>query len=105
VPLTATFVPGTETLLGYAATVRIENPGDRDVTGWRVTLTVPGGNPVTAAGASVAQDGETAAFTPDGDGTVPAGGAVTFSFEVDGVLAALPGDCAIDGVPCSSPRS
>ena len=36
--------------LGYAGTVRIDNPGNRDVTGWRVTLTVPGGNPATASG-------------------------------------------------------
>jgi hypothetical protein len=88
-------------LLGYAGTVRITNPGNRDVTGWRVTLTVPGANPVTASGATVAQDGETVTFTPDGDATVPAGGAVTFSFQVAGLLTALPGGCAIDGAACS----
>ncbi|WP_433720146.1 cellulose binding domain-containing protein [Actinoplanes sp. CA-051413] len=93
--------PAEDGLLGYAGTVRIENPGSRDVTGWRVTLTVPGGNAVTATGASVAQDGETVTFTPDGEPTVPAGGAVTFSFQVAGLLSALPGACAIDGSPCS----
>jgi hypothetical protein len=104
-PLAATFshVAGAaeDGFLGYAGTVRIENPGDRDVTGWRVTLTVPGGNPVTGSGVSVHQDGETVTFTPNGDATVPAGGVVSFSFEVAGLLAALPGGCAIDGVACS----
>jgi hypothetical protein len=104
-PLAATFShvadAAADGFLGYAGTVRIENPGDRQVTGWRVTLTVPGGNPVTGSGVSVAQDGETVTFTPDGDATVPAGGAVTFSFQVAGLLAALPGGCAIDGIACS----
>jgi hypothetical protein len=104
-PLTATISHVADTaedgLLGYAGTVRIENPGARDVTGWRVTLTVPGGNAVTATGASVAQDGEMVTFTPAGEPTVPAGGAVTFSFQVAGLLSALPGACVIDGSPCS----
>jgi hypothetical protein len=104
-PLTATISyvvdPAEDGLLGYAGTVRIENPGVRDVTGWRVTLTVPGGNTVTATGASVAQDGETVTFTPAGEAVVPAGGTVTFSFEVDGLSAALPGGCVIGGSPCS----
>lgn len=104
-PLTATIShvadPAEDGLQGYAGTVRIENPGARDVTGWRVTLTVAGGNAVTATGASVAQDGETVTFTPAGEPTVPAGGAVTFSFQVAGLLSALPDACAIDGRPCS----
>ncbi|GAA3917530.1 cellulose binding domain-containing protein [Actinoplanes auranticolor] len=104
-PLTATISYVTDTaedgLLGYAGTVRIENPGTGDVTGWRVALTVPGGNTVTATGASVAQDGETVTFTPSGEAAVPAGGSVTFSFQVAGLLAALPGGCVIDGNPCS----
>ena len=104
-PLAATLSHVVDTsedgFLGYAGTVRIANPGDREVTGWRVTLTVPGGSPVTASGASVAQDGETVTFTPDGDPTVPAGATVSFSFEVPGLLTVLPGGCAIDGSPCS----
>ncbi|MFI7544201.1 cellulose binding domain-containing protein [Actinoplanes sp. NPDC049599] len=104
-PLAATFSHVADAagdgFLGYAGTVRITNPGSRDVTGWRVTLSVPGDHPVTASGATVARDGEIVTFTPDGDPTVPAGGAVSFSFEVAGLLAALPGDCVIDGVACS----
>ncbi len=104
-PLAATLSqvaePAEDGFRRYAGTVRVSNPGDRDVTGWRVTLTVPGGNPVTASGATAAQDGETVTFTPDGNATVPAAGAVTFSFEVAGVLTALPGGCAIDASPCS----
>ncbi|GAA3334996.1 hypothetical protein GCM10020358_01520 [Amorphoplanes nipponensis] len=104
-PLTAVLRHAEEAaadgFLGYAATIRLENPGSREVTAWRVTLTVPGGNPVTASGASVGQDGETVTFTPLPGATVPAGGAVTFSFEVAGLLAALPGGCTVDGAPCS----
>jgi hypothetical protein len=50
---------------------------------------------------SITQDGETVTFTPEGDATVPAGGEVTFSFGVAGLLAALPSGCAINGESCS----
>jgi hypothetical protein len=88
---------------GYTGTVRIDNPGDRDVSGWRVTLTVPGGNKVhKATGASVTQDGEMVVFTPAKKATdVPAGGSVTFTFQVTGVLTGEPSDCFVDGRPCS----
>ena len=104
-PLTATLTHVAdltdEGFLGYAGTVRIDNPGGQAVTGWRVTLTVLGANVVDGSGVSVAQDGESVVFTPSGDGTVPAGGSVSFSFDVLGTLLALPVGCAIDGNPCS----
>jgi len=104
-PLTATLTHVADLtdagFLGYAGTVRIDNPGGQPVTGWRVTLTVLGANVVDGSGVSVAQDGESVTFTPSGDGTVPAGGSVTFSFGVLGTLLALPVGCAIDGNPCS----
>jgi hypothetical protein len=87
---------------GYAATVRIANPGRYAVTGWTVTLTVPNGKKIRQAdGATVAQHRGEVVFTPSGNATVPAGGSVSFSFEVKGLL---PGDltgCTIDGRPCT----
>jgi hypothetical protein len=104
-PLTATFshvVDVTEDgYAGYTGTVRIDNPGDEAAPDWQVTLTVPGGNAVHGRGVEVDQDGESVAFTPDGDEAVPAGGSVTFSFDVRGTLETLPLSCAIDGDPCS----
>ena len=100
-PLTAVLSHFADGLLGYAGTIRVENPGVREVNGWQVTLTVPAGNAVTASGVSVVRDGDTVTFTPAGATTVPAGGAVTFSFEVGGLLAVLPGGCAINGRACS----
>jgi hypothetical protein len=86
---------------GYSATVTIDNPGASAVSGWRVSLTVPGGNQVrNVQGVTVAQDGARVVFTPKGAGTVPAGGSVSFTFAVKGLLAAEPTDCAIDGHPC-----
>jgi hypothetical protein len=86
---------------GYSATVRIDNPGAYDATGWRVTLTLPDGTRVRRAdGAAMSQHRGTVEFVPSGNATVPAGGSVTFTFEVRGVLAADPGDCTINGSPC-----
>ena len=87
----------------YTGTVRIDNPGDKDVSGWRVTVTVPGGNQVRKPkGASVTQDGETVVFTPDGKAAdIPAGGSVTFTFQIAGVLTGEPSNCSVDGRPCS----
>ncbi len=86
---------------GYSATVQIDNPGTSDVTGWRVTLTVPEGTRIRKAdGAAMSQHRGTVEFVPSGNATVPAGGSVTFTFEVRGVLAADPGDCTVNGNPC-----
>ena len=86
---------------GYSATVQIANPGTYDVTGWRVTLTVPDGTKIRKPdGAAMSQHGDTVEFVPSGNATVPAGGSVTFTFEVRGVLAGDPSDCTINGSPC-----
>jgi hypothetical protein len=87
---------------GYAATVRIANPGRYAVTGWTVTLTVPNGKKVRQAdGATVAQHRGEVVFTPSGNATVPAGGSVSFSFEVKGLLPDDLTGCTIDGRPCT----
>ena len=86
---------------GYTATVRIENPGTYDVAGWRVTLTVPDGTRIRKVdGAAMSQHRDTVEFVPSGNATVPAGGSVTFTFEVRGALAADPADCTINGSLC-----
>jgi hypothetical protein len=88
-------------LLQYSGTINVDNPARRAAGGWQVTLMIPGGNPVSADGAVVAQDGEYATFTPYGDAAaVPPGGEVTFTFVVHGVLPAEPWNCAIDGRAC-----
>ena len=82
---------------GYTGTVRVSNPGERRAD-WTVTLTVPGGNPVTASGATVSQDAEAVTFTGE---PIAAGESVSFTFTVDGTLAELPGGCRVDGNACS----
>ncbi|GAB1693137.1 hypothetical protein KRM28CT15_49400 [Krasilnikovia sp. M28-CT-15] len=105
-PLTATFShtadTGPDGLTDYVGTVRVANPRDRAAGGWRVTLKVPGGNAVDADSAvTVTQDGEKVTFTPAGEATIPAGGSVTFTFTVRGVLTAEPLNCAINGDGCA----
>ncbi|RZU49045.1 cellulose binding domain-containing protein [Krasilnikovia cinnamomea] len=105
-PLTATFTHTSDTgpdgITDYAGTVRVTNPRDRAAGQWRVTLKIPGGNAVDAdAAVAVTQDGEKVTFTPPGDATIPAGGSVTFTFRVQGVLTAEPLNCAINGDPCA----
>jgi hypothetical protein len=88
---------------GYVGTVRLDNPGRTAAVGWRVRLTVPGGNPVVPGeGVAVVQNGEQVVFRPRaGLARVPAGDSVSFTFTVGGVLAAEPSGCFIDGDPCS----
>ena len=83
---------------GYRAAVRVSNPGERVNDGWRVTLTVPGGNTVTASGATASQDDETVTFA---GGPIAPGESVSFTFTVEGTLAELPSGCRIDGRACS----
>ncbi len=86
---------------GYSATVRIDNPGAYNVTGWRVTLTALDGTRIRKVdGAAMSVQGDTVEFVPSGNATVPAGGSVSFAFEVRGALAADPADCTINGAPC-----
>ncbi|UQU67089.1 cellulose binding domain-containing protein [Couchioplanes caeruleus] len=101
-PAEATFTytaeEGESGWTGYSGQVRVRNPGDSANAGWRVTLTVPGGNRVDASGASASQEGETVTFTGD---PIAGGGSLSFTFTVDGTLTGLPGGCRIDGNACS----
>ncbi|WP_199513620.1 cellulose binding domain-containing protein [Nucisporomicrobium flavum] len=102
VPAVATFTytaeEGESGWTGYSGQIRVQNPGSSVNTGWRVTLTVPGGNRVDASGASAGQEGETVTFTGD---PIAAGDSLSFAFTVDGTLTELPGGCRIDGTACS----
>ena len=88
---------------GYVGTVVLDNPGGSADGSWQVTLTVPGGNLVSGRGpVEVSQRGESVVFTPSGaGGAVPAGGSLSFTFTIRGVLSALPHGCTIDGRACS----
>lgn len=104
-PLTGSYTTvGTE-LLAYRGAVRIANPGPAPVDGWTLVITLPG--PLLAVsdviGGRARKDGSTWTFEPDASsGRVPAGGAVTVSFRVNGaLLSAAPTGCLVDGRPCT----
>jgi hypothetical protein len=105
-PLTAAYETVARTgllgVLGYQGRVTIRNPGQVPVSGWTVTISLPAGETVNGAtGAAPSQHGTTVTFRPSGGtGTVPAGGSVSFTFSVGGLLAGDPTGCAIDGRSC-----
>jgi hypothetical protein len=79
-------------LHGYRGSVSVSGSGEQ---GWRVRLTVPGGNRVRAGGnVTVRQDGERVVFTPSRDG------AADFHFWITGLLPAEPYDCLVNGHAC-----
>jgi hypothetical protein len=91
---------------GYDGQVTIGNPGEVTVSGWNVTVTLstdgPGEPTVTASGATAQSHGSTVTFTPTGDTrTVPAHGAVQFTFHVEALVGGQPTGCSIDGRACS----
>ena len=90
-------------LADYQATVRIDNGGSSAVDGWQITLMLSGENAVrNVQGAQMNQNGSTVVFTPvGGTRSVPAGGSVTFTFNIGGVLAGDPTSCTVDGRSCT----
>jgi hypothetical protein len=104
-PLTATFTHTEDVqldgILSYTGTISINNPARRPADAWRVTLMIAGGNPVSADGAAVSQDGEQVTFAPYADApSLSPGATVTFTFIVDGILPAEPADCTVNGRAC-----
>jgi len=86
----------------YQGTIEIDSTQPSDAASWRLTLTVPGGNQVAPDGpVVVSQDGEQVQFGPGDGGAIPAGGSLTFTFTVSGVLSDVPANCMIDGVPAT----
>lgn len=75
--------------------VRLVNPGESPVKGWRVGLDFPDGGPVTSDDATVRQDGRHVELS--GGGPVPAGGTRTVHYAGSGP----PRGCAINGDPCA----
>jgi len=85
----------------YQGTIEIDSTQSSDAASWQLTLTVPGGNRVAPDGpVVVSQDGEQVQFAPGDGGAVPAGGSLTFTFTVSGVLSDLPTNCQINGESC-----
>ena len=86
----------------YRGTIVLVSTKPNNAGAWRLTLTVPGGNPVIPHGpVTLSQDGESVLFTPGDGGVVPAGGTLTFTFNVRGILSDLPTNCTINGHSCS----
>jgi hypothetical protein len=89
-------------LTGFRGQLTITNPGQVAVSGWTVTLNLPGGATVTDAdGAAFSQQGRTVRFDPAASAAqVPARGSVRFTFDVASVLSDAPTDCTINTRPC-----
>jgi hypothetical protein len=91
-------------LLGYRASVTINNSGAVPVAGWTMTITLPRRTLTISdvSGASARQQGATWTFTPDsGTVTVPGHRSVLVSFQVNGAaVAADPVACTIGGRRC-----
>ncbi|MFK3981821.1 cellulose binding domain-containing protein [Micromonospora sp. NPDC050397] len=107
VPLTASYTVEEPSLLGYRATVTIDNPNRAPVDRWTVSITLPraGMTVRDVVGAQSTQEGTTWTFVPATDtAPAPAGGSVSFRFRVDGVgVNSAPTACTINTHPCTTP--
>lgn len=104
-PLAAEYATERISLVGYQATLTINNPGAAPVDGWTAVITLPRRTLSVAEvrGARPTQDGATWTFVPDrGTRQVPAGGRVQITFRVDGASlgSTAPTGCTVDGRPC-----
>ena len=99
--LTATFTQTSTWNSGYGADYVITNTGDAPATGWTVEFDLPAGTTVTSSwSAARTSTGNHHRFTNvSWNGTVAAGGTVTFGFNV-GALG-VPQACTINGAPCA----
>lgn len=105
-PLTAVMSTSNRLLglSGITVSVTITNPGASEVSEWEVSMDVGDQSVTQVTGADVERSGSRAYFTPAGD-DIPAGGSLTFSFDIPGPLLGLgsakePVDCTIDDQPC-----
>jgi hypothetical protein len=103
--LAASYSASGTSLVGYRASVVIDNPGPVPVSGWTlvVTLARPTLTVTDVAGAEVHQEGADWVFVPgEGADPIPAGGSVEVRFRVNGVaVGSAPTGCTIDGRPCA----
>lgn len=77
----------------------IENETSATLTDWTLTMTVPGGQRLTATGPVLGrQSGQSVTITPAGSlGAIDAGAVLSFTFTV----AVEPENCALNGRACS----
>ncbi|MET7393534.1 SRPBCC domain-containing protein [Dactylosporangium sp. NPDC005572] len=90
----------------YRVTITIANPGPAQATDWTLVVTLPTLNLTVrnVQGAVMTRADVRTVFTPtEATRTVPPGGAVTMSFEVEGPDARNePINCTIDDRPCAA---
>lgn len=99
--LTASYQTVSDRLLGYRGQVTLSNPGNAAKADWTVTVTLGARATIgNVNGAEARQDGQVVSFTGP---AVPAGGSVTFRFDVrdPDASATAPEGCAVDGRACT----
>ncbi len=87
----------------YQGQYTISNPGTRPVDGWTLVVTFSGPGTIVQVWNAQAAAGSNhrVTFTPAPyNGTVPAGGSVSFGFTVTGNPVPTPKACTINGNPC-----
>lgn len=99
--LTASFVKTSSWDTGYQATYTISNGTASTVSGWRVEFDMPAGTTVgTYWDALVSRTGDHYVATHrEYNGTVAAGGSVSFGFVASGTGS--PTNCTVNGASCS----
>ncbi|SCF25063.1 cellulose 1,4-beta-cellobiosidase [Streptomyces sp. LcepLS] len=87
---------------GFQADVTLKNTGDKPLTAWKATFTVPSGTVVTNAwSATVSVSGTTATATHvDYNTDIAAGGSVSFGYQGTGTYAA-PTSVTVNGQSCA----
>ena len=88
---------------GFKAEIRITNRGAAPVENWAATFRLPPGSEITNAwNADLDQDGAiVAAEAPTWSRDLAAHKTATFGLTASGAPEPLPGDVALNGVPCS----
>ncbi|WP_043512618.1 MULTISPECIES: cellulose binding domain-containing protein [unclassified Actinoplanes] len=82
----------------HRGSVQVVNAGGGEAADWTVTLSVPGGEPVTVTSGevAVAQSGTVVTFRPAG-AALGAGDTVTFGFGFAAAPTSAPVGCAVNG--------
>jgi hypothetical protein len=101
--VTATFTKAQDWGTGYQGTYTITNGTSAALSAWSITFTLPSGQQVgTFWDATQTASGNPVTFANASyNGSVPAGGTVSFGFNVSysGTFAA-PSNCTVNGSPC-----
>ncbi|MET7420855.1 cellulose binding domain-containing protein [Dactylosporangium sp. NPDC005555] len=99
--LTAAFTQGSVWSSGYGAEFAVTNRGDAAASGWVVEFDLPAGSTVSSSWDSTRTSaGQHHRFAnASWNGTVAAGAAVRFGFNVSGT--GVPANCTVNGAPCA----